>query len=159
VRFHFYLWIKFFNIFSCDYLISTYPIQYQFIPFPLKFYFPFPILFFIFLYFIIIIIIILGVHCDIYKISYNLSLLNSLPPSFSFNPLFPIPGIVSTGLIFQFAYICIEYFHHIHPQSLFLISFPSHWCSPPRQDLFCLLVLSFHKKKIVFKLAMQSVSL
>jgi hypothetical protein len=31
-------------------------------------------------------IVVLGVHCDIYKSSYNISYLNSLPPSFSFSP-------------------------------------------------------------------------
>jgi hypothetical protein len=27
----------------------------------------------------------------------------------------PIPGIVSTDLIFSFTYMCTEYCHHIHP--------------------------------------------
>jgi hypothetical protein len=36
------------------------------------------------LFITIIIIIVLGVQCDIYKNSYNISQLNSPPPSFSF---------------------------------------------------------------------------
>jgi hypothetical protein len=47
-------------------------------------------------------IIVLGVHCGIYKSSYNISQLDSPPPSFSFIPFPPIPGIVSPGLIFHF---------------------------------------------------------
>jgi hypothetical protein len=35
-------------------------------------------------------------------------------------PSCPIPGIVSTGLIFPFIYICRHYLYHIHP----LIHFP-----------------------------------
>jgi hypothetical protein len=54
------------------------------------------------LYFNFFIIVVLGVHCDIYKSSYNLLYLTSPPPSFSFNHPPPIPGIVSTGLIFLF---------------------------------------------------------
>jgi hypothetical protein len=33
-----------------------------------------------------------------------------------------IPGIVSTGLIFPFTHMCIEYFQHIHPLTPFFIS-------------------------------------
>jgi hypothetical protein len=39
--------------------------------------------------FIIIIIVVLGVHYDIYKSSYNVSELNSPPPSFFVIPLSP----------------------------------------------------------------------
>jgi hypothetical protein len=42
-----------------------------------------------------------GVHCGIYKNFYNVSLLNSPPPLFSFVPPSPLPGRVSTGLIFS----------------------------------------------------------
>jgi hypothetical protein len=31
----------------------------------------------------------------------------------------PIPGIVSTGLIFPFTYTCTEYFYHIQPPTHF----------------------------------------
>jgi hypothetical protein len=27
----------------------------------------------------------------------------------------PIPGIISTGIIFAFTYMCTQYLHHIHP--------------------------------------------
>jgi hypothetical protein len=27
----------------------------------------------------------------------------------------PVPGVVSTGLIFPFTYTCTQYLHHIHP--------------------------------------------
>jgi hypothetical protein len=50
------------------------------------------------------ILVVQGVHCHIYKNSYNISLLNSLPPSFSFIPP-PILRIISTGHIFPFLYI------------------------------------------------------
>jgi hypothetical protein len=43
----------------------------------------------------------------IYKISYNISQLNLPPPSFSFIPLPPIPGIVSTGLI-SYLHTCVH---------------------------------------------------
>jgi hypothetical protein len=38
----------------------------------------------------------------------------------------PIPGILSTGIIFLFAYTCTQYLHHIHPPMPF-----SHLLSPP----------------------------
>jgi hypothetical protein len=40
--------------------------------------------------------------------------LNLSPPSF-FIPPPPISGIVSTGLIFPFSYMCSQYLHQIHP--------------------------------------------
>jgi hypothetical protein len=50
------------------------------------------------------------VHCGIYKILNNISnisYLNSPPPPFSFIlPHLPIPGIVSTDVIFPFTYMC-----------------------------------------------------
>jgi hypothetical protein len=39
------------------------------------------------------------------------SIVLPFPPS-------PIPGIVSTYLIFSFTYICTYYFHRIHPITL-----------------------------------------
>jgi hypothetical protein len=36
--------------------------------------------------------------------------LNSPPPSFSFIPPPHIPGTVSTGLIYPFVYMCVQYF-------------------------------------------------
>jgi hypothetical protein len=37
------------------------------------------------------------------------------------SPLFPspTPGIVSTGVIFPLTFMCIQYFHHIHPPTTF----------------------------------------
>jgi hypothetical protein len=62
---------------------------------------------------------VLGVHCDIYKIPYNISWLNSLPLSFFFISPPPIPGVVSTGLIFPFTYMSTQYLQHIHPHTPF----------------------------------------
>jgi hypothetical protein len=31
----------------------------------------------------------------------------------------PIPGMVSTGIIFAFTYMCVHFLYHIHPPSLF----------------------------------------
>jgi hypothetical protein len=36
------------------------------------------------------------------------------------------PGIVSTGIIFLFAYICTQYLHYIHPSTPF-----PHLLTPP----------------------------
>jgi hypothetical protein len=38
----------------------------------------------------------------------------------------PIPGIVSTGLVFAFTYMCTHFLHHIHPPT----SFPQHLSLP-----------------------------
>jgi hypothetical protein len=67
-----------------------------------------------------LIIVVLGVCCDIYKSSGKISQLNLPPPSFSFVPPPPIPGIVSTCHIFPISNMCTQYLHHIHP----LIPFP-----------------------------------
>jgi hypothetical protein len=53
--------------------------------------------------------------------------------SFSFIYPSPIPKIVSTCLIFIFTYMCIEYFHHIHPPTLFLISSPPPTANNPTE--------------------------
>jgi hypothetical protein len=45
--------------------------------------------------------------------------LNSPPLSLSFIPIPPIPGIISTGLIFSFSYLRTQFFHHTHPCSAF----------------------------------------
>jgi hypothetical protein len=48
----------------------------------------------------------------------NISYLNSAPlPFFYPSPL--ILGIVSTGLIFLFTYMCTQHLHHIHPPTEF----------------------------------------
>jgi hypothetical protein len=53
----------------------------------------------------IFIIVLLGVHCDVYKSSYNISQLNSPPQSLSFILPPPVPEIISKGLVFPFTYI------------------------------------------------------
>jgi hypothetical protein len=43
----------------------------------------------------------------------------------------PIPGILSTGLIFPFTYVCTQYLHHVHP----LTPFPHFLHSPTDTNL------------------------
>jgi hypothetical protein len=100
-----------------------------------------------------------GVHCvftevlTIYQIYHTW--IHSLPHSPLSFP--PIPGIVSTGLIFPFIYVCTQCFHYIHP-------IPSHLpqdrtCSAL---LFCPPVLQFCERKkmtFLFRIATQGVSL
>jgi hypothetical protein len=59
----------------------------------------------------------------------------------------PIPGIVSTGLIFPFTYMS-TYFHHITLLHAFFIFSSLPLKQTPRQDLFYLPVL-FLKKDII----------
>jgi hypothetical protein len=94
------------------------------------------VFYFIYLFFIIVV---LGVHCGIYKSSYNapnMSYLNSSPQSFSF--IFPptTPGIVSTSLIFPFTYMGSQNLHHIHPPTSFLWILPTPTGSNP-SDRIC----------------------
>jgi hypothetical protein len=77
--------------------------------------------------------------------------------TFEFTPFtillypYPIPGIVSAGIIFLFAYMCTQYLYYIHPPISFshLLPPPTGTNPPthPRQHLFCLLVLHFVKEK------------
>jgi hypothetical protein len=64
-----------------------------------------------------------GVHCGIYKSSYNtwnITYSNSpRPPRTLLCPPLPIPGMVSTGLIFPFTSMCTQYLHHSHPPTPF----------------------------------------
>jgi hypothetical protein len=72
------------------------------------------------------IIVVQGVHCDIYRSSYNILYLNSPPPSFSFIPptLTLIPGRVSTCLIFQtLKVLIVEVSPSLPWSNLFLGSF------------------------------------
>jgi hypothetical protein len=39
--------------------------------------------------------------------------LNTPLPPFSYNII--IPGIIPTGIIFSFIYMCMQYLHYIHP--------------------------------------------
>jgi hypothetical protein len=64
-----------------------------------------------------------------------------------YHPL-SIPGIVSTGLIFTFTYICTQYLHLFTPPRPFPTSSPSLLCQPGRHYLFCPPVLRLCKRKI-----------
>jgi hypothetical protein len=98
------------------------------------------------------IVVRVGVHCGIYKNSYNvsnISYLNSLSLPFSFISSHPIPGTFSTGTIFHLHTclhsICTIFtlpspFPHLPP----LTGTNLH---PPRQNLFCLPVLQFCIRK------------
>jgi hypothetical protein len=74
-----------------------------------------------------------------------------------------IPWIVSTGLIFPFTYMCIQYLHCIHPTPFPYLFPPTHTgTNSQRQDLFHPPVLQFCKRKKyfwLFKIATQGVSL
>jgi hypothetical protein len=94
-----------------------------------------------------------GIHCGIYKSSYNisnLSYLNSPCPPFSFISLSP-----HSWKSFNRSYFSI--YIHVYTvcalYSFFYILSPpfphSHWYQCPRQDLFCPPVLQFCKRKIM----------
>jgi hypothetical protein len=52
--------------------------------------------------------------------------------------LSPVPGVVSTGLIFPFTYLCTQYLHHIHLPTPFPYLLPAPiGTNAPRKDLFC----------------------
>jgi hypothetical protein len=107
-----------------------------------------------------------GVHCGIYKSSYNISNIskwNSPPPPFSFIPSAPLPGIVSTGLSFPLTCMCkcmcTQYLYYIHSPTPF-----PHTLSPPTgtnpPDRTCSLILFFKKSQFcLFKITTQGVSL
>jgi hypothetical protein len=80
------------------------------------------------------------------------------------SPLSHIPGIVSTGIIFTFTYMCTQYLYRTHPCSPFPHLLPSlTGTNPPRQDLYHPPSLHFVKEKnwhfCLFKIATQGVSL
>jgi hypothetical protein len=84
------------------------------------------------------------------------------------SPLFhpaPIPGIVSVNVIFTCTYMCTQYQHYIHPPTPTPHILPTLTSTyPPRQDLFCLPVLRFCKRKkkwhfCLSKISVQGVSL
>jgi hypothetical protein len=64
-------------------------------------------------------------------------------------PSLPMPGIVSTSIIFAFTYMCTHFLHCIHPPTPFPTT--SHLLlkprSYPRQDLFHHPVLWFSRRK------------
>jgi hypothetical protein len=112
-------------------------------------------------------IVVLGVHCGIYKRSYNITnipYLNSLPPSLSFISPYAISGTGSTGLIFPFTCMCIHYLYHIHPLTPFPHILPSSTGTKSlRQNMFCLLFSDFVKEKkwhlCLFQITIWEVSL
>jgi hypothetical protein len=85
-------------------------------------------------------IIVLGVHCDIYKSSYNISniiILEFIPSIFLlYPPPSLIPGIVSKALIFPFTYMYTQYLHYIHSPTLSPhLLYPSTGTNPPDRVL------------------------
>jgi hypothetical protein len=91
-----------------------------------------------------------GVHCGIYKSSYNtsnVSYLNSPPPPFSFKLPSPIPGEFQQVSFFSFTYMCTQYlpiFTFPHP---FPISSPSHYTKPSGRTCSAPLFSNFVKEK------------
>jgi hypothetical protein len=67
-------------------------------------------------------------------------------------PPHTIPGMVSTGIIFPFAYMCIQYLHYIHSPVPFPHLFPLPLVPNPWQDLSTSLFSDFvnDKKKLTF---------
>jgi hypothetical protein len=70
-----------------------------------------------------------------------------------------IPGVISTGLIFPFIFMCLQYLHHVYPSIPFLPSSPPTGINTPRQDLFHPPVLDsvkgMKKTFCLFKITMQ----
>jgi hypothetical protein len=114
-------------------------------------------------------IVVLGVHCGIYKSSYNtsnISYLNHPHPinQCSLSPFLHIPGVVSPGLVFPFKYIYTWYLHHIHPPMSFPHFLPSPTATNPLDRIcFTFLLSNIIKDEIMnfflFKMAIQGVSL
>jgi hypothetical protein len=80
----------------------------------------------------------------------NISQLNSPLSPFSFIPHFPIPGIVSTDIIFSLTYMCAQYLYHIHPSSYFPHFFPLPTVTtllPEGPDLLSCSQILYKKKK------------
>jgi hypothetical protein len=104
-------------------------------------------------------------------------LLNHSPSSILIHPPLPQSGLVSTGIMFAFSYMCTHFLHHIHPPTLLPhspIPLLSHWCQPPipRRTCSALLSSDFVEEKrekikwktwrfslFEIKVAMQAVSL
>jgi hypothetical protein len=97
--------------------------------------------------FFFFIVVVLGVCCDIYKSSYNISKLNS-PLHHSLLCSCPHSGIVSACLIFPFSYMCTQYFHCVHPPTPFPYILPLSTDTNPL-DRICsaLLFSNFVKEK------------
>jgi hypothetical protein len=76
------------------------------------------------------------------------------PPSTSLSHCPPIPGSVSTGIIFAFICMFIHCLHFIHPPTPFPTTSPSHWCqhpsTPPSRTCSALLFSYFVEEKCRF---------
>jgi hypothetical protein len=97
----------------------------------------------------LIFFMVLEVHSDIYKTSYKISSRSFLNAPIRYSPLSsppPIPGIVSTCIIFYFIYMCTQCLHYFHaPIPLSPHSPHFHLVPIPRQDLFTLQFSDFVK--------------
>jgi hypothetical protein len=88
--------------------------------------------------FFILLLCWMGLHCGIYKCSYdtsNISYFNSSPPLFSFITSPPISGTVSTSIFFPFTFMCTQYLCHIHSLTSFPYLLLPHslvWTTPGR---------------------------
>jgi hypothetical protein len=111
-------------------------------------------------FYYIVIIIVLGVHCDIYKSSYNISQLNSPPPSLSFIPTSPYSWNSFNRTYFSIFIHGYLIFPLYSPSFTFFISSPLPLVPSPRQEQFYFPVLFMKKKRhfCLFKIALQGVT-
>jgi hypothetical protein len=94
------------------------------------------------LFFLPLLLCWVGIHCGIYKGSYNVSNIHiecTLCTSVLHLPS-PIPGTVSIGIIFAFTYMCTHYLHCIHPPTPFLCYaesyIPIQWTHQPHSSFW-----------------------
>jgi hypothetical protein len=76
--------------------------------------------------------------------------MHSSPPPFSFISCLPhIPGVISTGIIFVFTYMCTHFIAMIHPPAPFpnTSSLPLVSALPTGQDLYRSTVLQICRRK------------
>jgi hypothetical protein len=98
-----------------------------------------------------------GLHCGIHihfgNVS-NISYLNSSTPPLSFIPLSYHSWKFSTGMIFEFTYMCTQVLRNFHPVLPFLPPPASHWCqlcsshtAPPHKISSDLLFFGFVEQR------------